>query len=417
MPRPVALVLVSFGFVLGAAGLVLFIAGIQRLPGGVDLLVAGMILGGFGAAMLIGGLAGYRRAAARPPAADGGPGDYAPNQTVTRELDGAPYSVHYTPPVHGKNSRPSCLRVSTPVEARGEFHMAPETWFDQVCKRFGLAVEIETGDALFDAECYVRSDTPEFAAEYLADPVKRVAIRDLRRLGFAGVTLEGGTLTAAWTGFNPKVNDRPELCADAAARVVLLARNLPPHMPEFERRTGTHRKQWQAVLWLFLAGFAATLLSLIAYTPLDGLGVMLRALIILVPGLPVFAYLAAGLLRGTSTSHTAWGGLMIGALFLFPAGSCGTVTLLNGALDPSPPVVREAVIVEKYTTRSKNRTNYHVRVASWRNPGRTESFEVSSADHQAVVPHQSRMAVTTRAGLLGVEWMAAKRVVANPAGP
>lgn len=417
MPRPVALVLVSFGFVLGLAGLVLFIAGIQRLQGGVELLVTGMVLGGLGAVMLIGGLAGYRRAAGRPPAADAGAGEYAPNQTVTRELDGAPYSVHYTPPVHGKNSRPSCLRVSTPVEARGEFHMAPETWFDQVCKRFGLAVEIETGDALFDAECYVRSDTPAFAAEYLADPVKRVAIRDLRRLGFAAVTLGGGTLTAAWTGFNPKVNDRPELCADAAARLVLLARNLPPHKPEFERRTGTHRKKWQAVLWLFLAGFAATLLSLIAYTPLDGLGILVRALIVVVPGLPVFAYLAAGLLRGTSTSHTAWGGLMVGALFLFPVGSCGTVTLVNGALDRSPPVVREAVIVEKYTTRSKNRTNYHVRVASWRNPGRTESFEVSSADHQAVVPHRSRMVVTTRAGLLGVEWMAAKRVVANPAGP
>jgi hypothetical protein len=96
---------------------------------------------------------------------------YPPNTPVTRELDATPYTILYTPPVQGKNARPSKLCISTPVEARGEFHMAPETWFDRVCKNVGLATEIQTGDETFDRECYVRSDTPEFASAYLGDPV------------------------------------------------------------------------------------------------------------------------------------------------------------------------------------------------------------------------------------------------------
>ena len=333
---------------------------------------------------------------------------------MTLELDGSPYTVLYTPPVPGKHPRPSVLRISTPAPAQGEFHMAPQTWFDRVCKRFGLATEIETDDEVFNAECYVRSDTPDFAAAYLADPIKRVAILDLRRLGFPEVLLTGGTLSASWTGFNPKAHEKPDLSADTAARLLILARNLPEHRPEFDHRTGGHRKKWQAVLWLFLVGFALTMLSLIPFTPIHALDLIVRALVVLVLGLPAFAYLAAIFLRGTSTSHYAWGGLMGGAVFLFPLGSVGSTALVNGLADDSAQVVHNAPITEKYTTRSKNRTNYHVRVASWRNPGETESFQISGSEYNAVVPNQSQMVITTRAGAFGIEWLVSKSVNVRP---
>ena len=420
MSRPLAVFLIVVGILLNAVGILVIVLAAQQMPrgGGMGPLFAGLGVEVAGIGLLIAGMVGLRRARLAgmiPPGGSLEPALFIPNKEVTLELDGSPYTVLYTPPVPGKHPRPSVLRISTPVtEAQGEFHMAPQTWFDRVCKRFGIAVEIETGDEVFDAECYVRSDTPEFAAAYLGDSIKRVAILDLRRMGFPEVLLSGGTLTASWTGFNPKAHDKPELGADTAARLLILARNLPVHRPEFEHRTGGNRKKWQAALWLGLIGFALTMLSLIAYPPVETLDLLSRALVVFVLALPAFAYVSAVLVRGTSTSHNAWGGLMAGAIFLLPVGSVGSTALLNGASDESPPVVHNAVITEKYTTRNKNRTNYHVRVASWRDPGETLSYGVSQAEFNAVTPHQSQMFVTTRAGAIGIEWLASRHIVERP---
>lgn len=416
MSRPLAVILILAGILLNVVGILVIVLAAQQMPrgGGMGPLFAGLAVEVAGVGMLVAGIVGLRRArlaAMMPPAGTTEPVLYIPHKEVTLELDGSPYTVLYTPPVPGKHPRPSVLRISTPApNASGEFHMSPQTWFDRTCKRFGIAVEIETGDEVFDAECYVRSDTPEFAAAYLGDSIKRVAILDLRRMGFPEVLLTNGVLTASWTGFNPKANHKPELSIDTAARLLILARNLPEHRPEFEHRTGSHRKKWQAALWLGLIGFALTMLSLIAFPPVDTLDLLSRALVVFVVALPAFAYVSAVLIRGSSTSHNAWGALMVGAIFLLPLGSVGSTALLNGASDESPLVVHNAVITEKYTTRNKNRTNYHVRVASWRAPGETLSYRVSQTEFNAVTPHQSQMVVTTRAGAIGIEWLASRHI-------
>jgi hypothetical protein len=415
MSRALAVFLIVVGILLNVVGiLVILIAAQQMQGGGMGPLFAGLVVEGIGVALLVAGIVGLRRAriAAMIPPGSQEPNLYLPNKEATLELDGSPYTVLYTPPVPGKHPRPSVLRISTPApEGCGEFHMAPQTWFDRVCMRLGLAVEVETGDEVFDTECYVRSDTPEFAAAYLADPIKRVAILDLRRMGFPEVLLSKGVLTATWIGFNPKAHDQPDLGAETAARLLILARNLPDHRPEFEHRTGGHRKKWQVALWLFLVAFALTILGLIPYPPVLAIDLLWRALVVFALALPAFAYLSAVFLRGTSTSHHAWGALMLGGIFLLPVGSVGLTAILNGATDDSPSAVHTAVITHKYTTRSKNRTNYHVRVASWREPGDTISYRVSQGEFDAVKEGQSKMVVETRAGAFGIEWQVSRHIV------
>jgi hypothetical protein len=335
---------------------------------------------------------------------------YSANKAVEEELDGVPYTVRYTPPVKGKHAKPSVLTISTDVDCDHEFDMVVEKWFDKFCKKLGVAVEVQTGDDKFDDECYIRTDSPAFTAAYLADPVKRIAILDLRRFGFLDVTLKDGTLSATWSGFDPDKHHRDDLSAEVAARLVLLARDLPAEKPEFAERTGGRRRVWQVVLWVFLAGFALTLLSLIAYSPTHGSDLLLLALPVLLVGWPAFAVLSAWLVRGTSRSHYTWGWLMLGSLFLFPVGSAGAVSLLNGVLDVSNGTTHDAVINEKYTTRSKGKTKYHVRVQSWRDAGDTESFQVGFNEFQAVTPNKSKVVVVTRSGGLGIEWIESKRV-------
>jgi hypothetical protein len=254
-------------------------------------MIMGVVLEGAGAVLLYNAVLAYRRSASGVCAmfADSLDGTSALNTSVTWELNGVPYTGPSTPQAEGGSHHLDILRIGMLVGSRGDVQTAPEKWFDRVCKRLGLAVEIQTGDALFDRECYIRSDTPAFAAAYLADAVKREAILVLRRLGFLGIMLKDGMLTATWTGFDPRAHDTPELRADAEARLALLARNLPDDRSEFDHHLGIRRKQWQAAFWLFLVIFGLTIVSLDAYPLINEGQAVYRALYLFLLGLPVFA--------------------------------------------------------------------------------------------------------------------------------
>jgi hypothetical protein len=169
----------------------------------------------------------------------------------------------------------------------------------------------------------------------------------------------------------------------------------------------------QIVLWIFLVGFALTIISLGFYPPIRGGELLLRAAIMLLGIFPTSLFLAAYFLSGTSRSHYAWGSWAIGALFMLPIGSVGTTALTNGMLDTSAPVVHRAKITRKYTTKNKNSISYHVEVESWREPGGKEKFSVESSDYGRVVEHQSHMIITTREGWQGIEWMVSKELEWN----
>jgi len=338
---------------------------------------------------------------------------FVPNTPLTRTLGDVQYTCLYTPEMKkGKQKIPSSLRISITVPTEGEFHLLPECFWDRVGKFLGIAQEIATGDAEFDQRCYIRSDTPAFAAAYLSDPIKRIAFLDLQRLGFPEVQLEKGELAAIWTHFDPAKDGTAELVEEAAARLIILGSNLPPSDPELLHNVRSRRIVGQWVLWPFLILFAGiTFLVGMFFPPIDEWEWLQASLPLMGVALPLFAVLSAYLIRGTSTSHHAWLILMVGAVFLLPLGSCGTIATVNGLSDDTPPQTHQALIVQKYTTRSKNRTHYKVECLSWRHPGAREIFEVSASEYSQIVENRSHLQVVTRAGSLGLEWVVSKRVI------
>src|SRR5262245_14251852 len=263
--RVLGLFLLAVGLTLGLIGLIGTILALGKIQNwGAAPFLALLTLAFIGAGLLVIAVLILRNSkpiGAVPTPVDGKVGGYIPNVSSTFELDGSPYTVLYSPPVKGKNGRPSSLIIHTPVKTKGEFQIVVETWFDKFCKRVGLATEIQTGDEAFDKQCYIRTDMEEFTKAYLTDPLKRVAIVDLRRFGFNTVSVDDGDVSVMWTGFDPLKHDQPHLVEEVAARLILLARNLPPHQPEFDHRTGQHRKLWQGICWSFLVVFALTMLS------------------------------------------------------------------------------------------------------------------------------------------------------------
>jgi Cu/Ag efflux protein CusF len=413
MARLSGLVLLALGALLATLGTVLLITAALAAGGFAGALFAGgAVLFLIGVGLLISAVAvlGRTKPLGGPVPGAAASGTFAADTTETAEIDGSSYTVAYQTPIRGKHGRPSSLVVSTSVESDGEFRITGETGFDRICKSVGLAAELHLDDPDFDDTCFVRTDAVAFTEAYFRDPLKRVAVVDLRRLGFPEVCLANGRIEARWVGFDPAKDDRPDLTADAAARLILLSRNLPAPQPEFAARSGAWRKRWQFVLWGLLVAFALTLFSLLAYTPLSFWSLLGRAAVPLLLGWPAFGFVAATLLRGTSRSHVAWGALMFGSILLFPPGALGTVGLVNGLTDGSPEAVHDARVVRKYTTKSKNTTNHHVECQSWREPGETMSFRVGSAEYNRVVEGRSHLRVTTRAGGLGVEWLVSKQL-------
>jgi len=278
-------------------------------------------------------------------------------------------------------ARRSC-DFSTPVRADGEFHLAPETRFDRFFKRIGLATEIQTGDDEFHAECYVR--------------VRHAGVR--RRVpgrtrssgwpsgtcsgpsGFRDVALAGRTVTATWTGFDPHRDDRPNSSRRRAARLLLLAREPAPSTSRSSTivPAGTGGCG-RVALWVFLIGFTATIFSIFAYPVISTLELLGRAAVVWVVGFPAFAYVSALCLRGTSTSHYVWGGLMAGAFFLpVPGrGVSGRSCCSTASSTPHRKSCTTCFIVEKYNDEGRRtRRTTHVRCQSWREGGGTESFDV-----------------------------------------
>jgi hypothetical protein len=128
----------------------------------------------------------------------------------------------------------------------------------------------------------------------------------------------------------------------------------------------------------------------------------------------VFVFLAALLLRGTSTSHDRWAWLVGFGLPLVLVGSIGATDCVNMAADGSQLHKRPLVVVNKRQGRtSKGQPTYHLYVHDWARPGKTLEFSVSGWEFQQVVPGQSHLDLTTGDGWLGIEWEEERRVRAN----
>ncbi len=417
--RTLGLVIIAFAVLFEMLGVMFLIIAIN--DPGIGWIVAAGVFSVIGTAFLIIGIRVLRRG---KPIVSGSVtekpgtriGKYVAHVPENLELDGAFYTILYTPPTKGKNKRPSTLKISTKVAVDGEFEIVPESAFDRFGKRWGLAVEIQTLDETFDEHCFVRTDTVAFAEAYLTNLDNRAIIADLHRKGFKSVALQKGEIHTTWVGFHPLINDSPDLVEEIGARLILLSRKLPPDLPEVDWMPRRRRKQLTTFLWIVLILFAASILSLIGHPPVHESDLFLRAAPLVAIGFPLFLFVAAILIRGTSRSHYSWQGLLIGGFLLFPVGSIGAISSLNAWLDHSDPVVHDARIVRKYSTRGKNSTSYYVECESWRDPAGTENFKISASEHSVVQEGRSRLHVTTHAGGLGIEWIHSKGVGQPPKG-
>lgn len=332
-------------------------------------------------------------------------GAYLADVPESRRLGTTNYEVFYQTPIAGKNGRPSILFVRIPVAAPTTLHFTAETWLDRLGKFLRIARETQTGDPAFDDAVYVRAPSEEYASQFLADPDKRVGVALLLKSGFGDVRLNGDTIEAAWTNFDPTKHDREGLAEEAAGALRVLASRLPVVGDDFQPPTDLSFIAYVA-LWVVTGFFAATGVALFLYPPIRG-GDLFRA------GLEAFAWeflllavLSAALLRGTSVSHDRWFLLVGIGFFLIGLGSFGSLAAGNALLDTKPHEERVAPIINKRLSRSnRGGTTYYAIVQSWDKPGETVEFTVSFSDYNQITPGRSRMLLGIGQGRFGVPWV------------
>lgn len=298
------------------------------------------------------------------------------------------------------------LELKAP-RTRGDFILLLEDKMDALFKRLGLVEEVQSGDVEFDARYYIHSDARPFAESFFAEPEIRCLIRELFDIGCRRVCYTGRKLLCrAHLPLTEGFMNHDAIVNEYVHRLIMLGRGIE-RLREIEcdkvpASLRTARYATKALPWLFLiVGMAAHLVVRYFY-PLVDFSAAWKLLT--AGGLIVWAGIAYHMLwkqkrlwYPRSLVLAALGWLL--SLFAFPSGAA---MLLNGTLDRSEPVMREARVVDISEGRSNDSSDY-VHVESWRKPGKTLRVHVLSVS--GIIPHGTVMRAITRRGFLRLEWM------------
>jgi hypothetical protein len=106
--------------------------------------------------------------------------------------------------------------------------------------------------------------------------------------------------------------------------------------------------------------------------------------------------------------------------FGFPVIFVGAIQLLNLSLDDGPArthvvrVINRESVQTYYRSGSPRGTEEHLVVESWRQPGTQVRIAVTRQVFDKFETGGNRLAVTTRPGFFGAEWIATLEVVPEP---
>jgi hypothetical protein len=325
--------------------------------------------------------------------------------------EGVEYKYEYIQ--GGKNKQPE-FRVSVRCVSSGSFKVVKETGFDRFFKKWGLCVELSTGDPEFDGRFYIRSNAVNFVRAYFAVPEHRQAVGEIYDRGFRQVHHDGKSMVAVIKPFRSRERVNRRLVEEVVERLVVLSEEVPD-VPE------TALSNWKAKrvvafavpALIYVTAFPALIVGLAHYRPLDFWDIVVASLTFSVPVMVVMWWLSVLLLRGRSTSHREWFIVWICSLFAYPFAGGSYAVYLNGGLDKGVETSYRVMVVGKYISESENDTDHYAMVDSWRTLGDTENIKVTESVYQEIDPNEAAMTVTTKPGRFGYEWVKGYRLEAG----
>jgi hypothetical protein len=309
----------------------------------------------------------------------------------------------------GTDKAPPYFRITIPCSSQGAFKITRETKFDRFFKRLGICVELDTHDPEFDDRFYITTDTIPFTRACLERRENRESIRTVFDLGFNHLKHDGKAIILTWNRFPRRQLMETAVMEQGVALLAVLHEKLPgiPGMDTQESSAWKSKRLLSFALpgLALVTGIIALIVGLTTYRPLDTFKIFLNSLSISLPLFVLFVWFSIHLLKGRSSSHRELIAVFFIALFGFPLAGFGYTAYLNGAWDREMEMVHDVQVVKKFYSRSKSSYTYYARVNSWRQDRETEKLRVSRRFYNRLQAGESIIAVTTKPGKFGYEWI------------
>lgn len=331
----------------------------------------------------------------------------------TATHDGIDYAYQYR---GASRNRPTEFHVWYPHDNRGHFVVRSERSGDRFFKRIGIVAEAQTSDRKFDDAYFIDTAEPAFARALFKRVAARDAVKSIMVCGFDNVTMDDHRILA--TVKQPReLSGRQRPIGDMLRALRELAQDqpkIPGHLGADKRASWKMRLQVVYITLAVLAavGFGLFFLDLDRFKPVDAGQVMHDSLLLLVPTGALSLYLIATVLRGRSSSHTHLGISALISVIILPFLISGLLMFTNAYGDSNPTAIQRAQVISKRISHSKNGSTFRVRVASWRSGRMHEEFVVPRALYNRIDAERTHLAITTRAGRLGYEWLSAPIILA-----
>jgi hypothetical protein len=286
---------------------------------------------------------------------------------------------------------------------RPRLRLRRKSSIDRLGRRLAFEREHQTGDPAFDRDVSIDTDLPvHVVREAVSEQALHRSVRDLLAAGFDNLDFDekGLTLRKDFQGFQDLEPERFRGFLDAAASAASRMRSLDRLWAEFPSRR-TPAVVTTAAIIVAVTGVIATVLARKLWRTLSADPVVsgLRlGLLLTVLSLPLLLLLLRGRVSGMRDAAVSGLGLLIG----LPCWGVAGLTGVNGLLDDSPAVVREAVITGKDTGGTSKSREYSVSLR-WPD-GKFVKLDVSRARYDAAEVG-AVLPVVTRRGSLGWEWM------------
>jgi|GEM_PF-1882242 len=325
------------------------------------------------------------------------------------DANGRQVIFHYQP--SSRNS-PSLLRLTLTGNffAHAVFHS--ETSTDRLAKNIGLNREIQVNDPTFDQEVYIECEDQSFIDRLFNEPDTRELVRNLLK-NFSRLEIDGCRCMLVKTPCEDLAVVNSNEITAAALGMDQLAAQLPPSsageisatpLTDESRRLEQFFIVVAAVI--FTAGLILVIWGFSSYEPLLKGRLFVTSLYVSIPLAGVAGFYVLSQLKGLSTSARSFETFAVFATIGVVLCCLGGGVVLNGMMDISPSQAHQCVVIGKRITHSKNSTSYYVSTSSWSERVPYYEFSVSLSLYD-LLANGDPCQVTTRAGYLGYEWVAA----------
>jgi hypothetical protein len=307
---------------------------------------------------------------------------------------------------YSQNKNIFTLQVDCATSPLPQMRMRTENRTDRMGKRIGLNREIDTGDEIFDAHVYTESYAADETQKGTLgnENIRQATLFLLQRGVYDRVDFTKRGLSVFRSGRDTSVMD-PARFEEALGAMLLLVENLPRYA-EWETQTPKVTIGGVVAIGSIITMILAIIFPIAArsmYRPVEwsawqtGLGIGFAAWLAWIP-------ICGRLVRWRSD---AMRNFLISVLLMFaglPLIGAGSVVFGNGFFDTSTLVPNKTIVTRKWTSRSKNSTNYHTELKALRPGG--SNIEISGQRFYNSKNAGSPVIVTTGSGAFGYEWIA-----------